>query len=106
MLLHGRSRRARRLWAAEKPVMRDCQTIVRPRVAIEQAAARSHCLRGRADGSPDPDPLPGIYPEPVARRRLEHLVELIDVACDVGAELCRGMRVDGEQLGRELRAHL
>ena len=52
----------------------------------------------RALASPDPDPLLGVEPEPVPARGLEHLVELVEVAHDVGAELRRAVRVDGEVL--------
>src|SRR5829696_5024455 len=48
--------------------------------------------------SPDPDALVGIEPEAVARRGGERRVELVEVAHDVGAELRRAVRIDGEVL--------
>ena len=49
-------------------------------------------------GSPDPDALLGVEPEAVALAGPEDLVELVEVAHDVGAELRRAVRVDGEVL--------
>ena len=51
-------------------------------------------------GSPDADAVLRVEPEPVAVGGAEHLVELVEVAHDVGAELRRAVRVDGEVLQR------
>ena len=48
----------------------------------------------------------GLEPEPVARLGAERLVELVEVAHDVGAELRRAVRVDREVLLGELLAAL
>src|SRR5687768_14935977 len=48
--------------------------------------------------SPDPDALGGVEPQPVAVGGAEDLVELVEVAHDVRAELRRAVRVDGEVL--------
>src|SRR5688572_27738106 len=49
-------------------------------------------------GSPDADPLVRLDPQLVVGGGLEDLVELVEVAHDVGAELRRAVGVDGEVL--------
>src|SRR4051794_4457821 len=60
----------------------------------------------RSPSSPDPDALLGVEPQAVVLGRAERLVELVEVAHDVGAELGRTVRVDGEQLELLLLAAL
>src|SRR5688572_31042634 len=52
--------------------------------------------------SPDADALLRVEPHPVVGSGAEHLVELVEVAGDVGAELRRAVRVRGEVLHRQL----
>src|SRR4051794_21082849 len=52
----------------------------------------------QGQGSPDTDALLRVEPEPVAGGGREDLVELVEVAHDVGAELRRAVRVDREEL--------
>ena len=47
---------------------------------------------------PDTDPLIRLEPQPVTLGGAEDLVELVEVAHDVGAELRRAVRVDGQEL--------
>src|SRR6478672_11103621 len=56
--------------------------------------------------SPDPDALRGVQPQAVTLDGAEHLVELVEVAHDVGPELRGTVRVDGEVLQLLLLAAL
>ena len=48
--------------------------------------------------SPDAHAVLRLDPQPVARGGLERRVELVEVADDVGPQVGRRVRVDGEQL--------
>src|SRR4051794_36702617 len=66
------------------------------------------CRRPESPGQrlPDADAVLGVEPEAVAGLYVERLVELDEVAGDVGAELRGAVRVGGEVLHRQLLATL